>query len=158
MLSAAEKSIYRHIYCISKLLMPKQFRTFWPVDLSKKKVWAVHRAKKSTLLLMSFTYQIHNWQTEITQGPLKIWNTQISHYKVGGTQKPFTETQLFFAKKMWKHFPRRRVRSNLTFLIKFDIFHILAESKVNSVICFFWALLQAAKIWNSWENAHVRAA
>ena len=61
---------------------------------------AVHRAKKSTLLLMSFTYQIHNWQTEITQGPLKIWNTQISHYKVGGTQKPFTETQLFFAKKM----------------------------------------------------------
>ena len=37
MLSAAEKSIYRHIYCISKL-MPEQFWTFSSVYLAKKSV------------------------------------------------------------------------------------------------------------------------
>ena len=47
-LSAAEKHIYRHIYCINKL-MPERFRTFWSVYLGKN-VRAVHRAKKSTLV------------------------------------------------------------------------------------------------------------
>ena len=39
-------------YCISKL-MPEQVRTFLSVYLAKKKVWAMHRAKKSTLDQMS---------------------------------------------------------------------------------------------------------
>ena len=30
-------------------------------------------------------------------------------------------------------------------MTQFDIFHVFAENSVNSVICFFWALLQAAK-------------
>ena len=46
---------------------------------------------------------------------------------------------------------------NQASMIKFDIFHILAENSVISVICFFWNLLQAAKIWNSSKNTHVQA-
>ena len=76
--------------------------------------------------------------------------------RYGGLENPysFTETQYFFEKKVWKYFPKHIKAEGM---IKFDIFHILAENSVNSVICFFWALLQAAKIWNSSKNAHVRA-
>jgi hypothetical protein len=39
-----------------------------------------------------------------------------------------------------------------------DIFHTLVVNSVNSELCFFWALLKAAKIWNSSKNTHVWAA
>ena len=43
-------------------------------------------------------------------------------------------------------------------MIQFDIFHVFVENSVNSELLFFWALLKAAKIWNSLKNARVWAA
>ena len=43
-------------------------------------------------------------------------------------------------------------------MIQFDIFHVFVENSVNSELCFFWALLKPAKIWNLSKNAHVWAA
>ena len=57
---------------------------------------------------------------------------------------------IFFWKKVWKYFPEG--------IIKCDFFHTHVENSVNSVICFFWALLQAAQIGNSSKNVHVWAA
>jgi hypothetical protein len=76
-------------------------------------------------------------------------NTQFSHYKVRGTQNTysFTETQYFFLKKKCENtFLSMYIKAEC--MKKFDIFHTHVENSVNSVICFFWALLQAAKIWN----------
>jgi hypothetical protein len=33
-------------------------------------------------------------------------------------------------------------------MTQFNIFHIFVENSVNSELCFFWALLKPAKIWN----------
>ena len=33
-------------------------------------------------------------------------------------------------------------------MTQFDIFHVFIENSVNSELCFFWALLKPAKIWN----------
>ena len=43
-------------------------------------------------------------------------------------------------------------------MTKFDIFHVFVENSVNSELCFFWALLKQAKIWNLSKNAYVWAA
>ena len=43
-------------------------------------------------------------------------------------------------------------------MTQFDIFHVFVENSVNSELCFFWALLKPAKIWNLSKNAHVWAA
>ena len=43
-------------------------------------------------------------------------------------------------------------------MTQFDIFHTFVENSVNSELLFFWALLKAAKIWNSSKNDHVRSA
>ena len=43
-------------------------------------------------------------------------------------------------------------------MVQFDIFHVFVENSVNSELCFFWALLKPAKIWNLSKNAHVWAA
>ena len=42
-------------------------------------------------------------------------------------------------------------------MTQFDIFHVFVENSVNSELCFFWALLKPAKIWNLTKNAHVLA-
>ena len=118
----------------------------------------------SLLLLFYFLHMRHAIDqyskgiTTIGQEPLKKW-MEHSNFPLqgrGDTKIPIvTETPTFFLKKMWKYFPKHIKAESM---IKFDIFHILAENSVNSVICFFWALLQAAKIWNSSKNAHVWAA
>ena len=41
-------------------------------------------------------------------------------------------------------------------MTKFDIFHVFVEISVNSELCFFWALLKPAKIWNSSQNRPVQ--
>ena len=43
-------------------------------------------------------------------------------------------------------------------MTQFDIFHVFVENSVNSELCFFWALLKLAKIWNLSKNGHVKAA
>ena len=43
-------------------------------------------------------------------------------------------------------------------MTQIDIFHAFVENSVNSELFSLWALLKAAKIWNSWKNAHVWAA
>jgi hypothetical protein len=85
-------------------------------------------------------------------GTLKFVN-----YKVGGTQNPysFTETKDFLDFFLWKYFFMHIKPEGLT---QFDIFHIFIENSVDSELLFFWALLKAAKIWNSSKNAHVWAA
>jgi hypothetical protein len=64
------------------------------------------------------------------QGPLKIW-TEHSNFPLqgwGDTKTPIAllRTNIFFLKHI-----------KAEGMIKFDIFHILAENLVNSVICFF---------------------
>ena len=84
-------------------------------------------------------------------------DTQIFHYKVGGTQNPysFSGAQNFFWKKVWKYFSKHIKAKGMT---QFSIVHILVENLVNLLTCLFWALLQATKIWNSSKNAQVWAA
>ena len=43
-------------------------------------------------------------------------------------------------------------------MTQFDNFHVFVENSVNSELCFFWALLKLAKIWNLSKNAHIWAA
>ena len=92
---------------------------------------------------------------DIMQGPLKIW-TEHSTFPLQGrgtqTHYSFTGIQYVFWKKVWKNFSKHTKGEGM---IKFYIYHILVENSVNSVIYFFWALLQAAKIWSSSKNAHV---
>ena len=72
-------------------------------------------------------------------GTLKF---SITRYGEFTTPYSFTEIQYFFFKKVWKYFSKHiKVKD----MIKFDTSHILAENSVNSVMCFFWALLRAAK-------------
>ena len=42
-------------------------------------------------------------------------------------------------------------------MTQFDICHVFVENSMNSELCFFWALLKPAKIWNLTKNAHVLA-
>ena len=37
-------------------------------------------------------------------------------------------------------------------MTQFDIFHVFVENSVNSELCFFWALIKQAKIWNLSKN------
>ena len=90
----------------------------------------------------------------LIQGPLKIW---IEHSNLplqgrGDTKTPIAllRSNIFFKKKCESNFPKHIKAEGM---IKFNIFHILAENSMNSVICAFWA----AKIWNSSNNSHVRA-
>ena len=42
-------------------------------------------------------------------------------------------------------------------MTQFNIFHVSVENSVNSELCFSWALLKPAKIWNLSKNARVWA-
>ena len=84
-------------------------------------------------------------------------NTQIAKYIVGGLKNPssFTDTQYFLDFFLWNYFPMHIKAEGIT---QFYIFHVFVENSVNSELCFFWALLKPAKIWNLSKNAHVWAA
>ena len=96
--------------------------------------------------------------TILSQGPLNIW-TEHSNCQIHSRGNLKTLIALlipnifliyiikvfFYAYKSWGH-------------IQFDIFHVFVENSVNSELCFFWALLKPAKIWNLSKNAHVWAA
>ena len=56
---------------------------------------------------------------------------------------------------LWNYFSMHIKAEGMT---QFDIFHVFVENSVNSELCFFWALLKPAKIWNLSKNAHVWAA
>ena len=83
-------------------------------------------------------------------------NTQIAKYIVGGLKNPyiFTNIQYFLDIFSWNYFSMHIKAEGMT---KFDIFPVFVENSVNSDLCFFWALLKPAKIWNLSKNAHVWA-
>ena len=108
--------------------------------------------------LTSFIYSLF---IELVDLVKDLWrngrNTQITKYIVGGTQKPlqlywYLIFSWFF---LWNHSSMHIKAKGMT---RFDIFHVFVENSVNSELCFFWALLKPAKIWNWSQNAHVWVA
>ena len=70
---------------------------------------------------------------DLNQGPLKIWTQHLNFLLQG---KGDTKTPTFLERKCeYTYFPKHIKSEDM---IKFDIFHILAENSVNT-----------AKIWNS---------
>ena len=144
---------------LNVLKIPKD-RSIWsfpgkwgfPYFLKNKTPYTTSRTNKILVVLAGLSPWLLIWERDrFNKGPLKIW-TEHSNFPLQGrgyTKTPYTFTL------MWNYFPKHIKAEGM---IKFNIFHILAENSVNSVICFFWALLQASKTWNSSNNAHFRSA
>ena len=134
------------LYLLVHSIKPCAFIYFWKIP------WYMHLVH-TMRLLDTLEYKVSMWY--FRQWPLKKWTEHSNcKYIVGGTQNSLTDAQyfhdffmklFFYAYKSWGHDP-------------IWYFHVFVENSVNSELCFFWALLKPAKIWNLLKNAHVWAA